>query len=98
MDPVSTDFPRMIYHPIEGLHIVKDEAELQLYLKKGWSKSVVPADEETIFKSRIAEYETDLETMRENLASLSAARPENLCYSTAHQAETCFVRTTIWNG
>jgi chromosome segregation ATPase len=65
------EFPRMMFHPILGNTIVNNNDECTAHLKKGWSKTVVPPDEESILKSRITEYESDLAQMKTNLSLLT---------------------------
>src|SRR6266542_2361001 len=64
------EYPRMLYHPIEGQTIVENEKTCHEHLDRGWSKLPVPPDEAEIIKARIKEYESELKQMRRNLASL----------------------------
>lgn len=70
--PDIREFPRMIYHVIEGTKIVQTQEELDAALEAGWSKTPIQLNELAILDTKIAETKAmlkDLEAKRKVMAA-----------------------------
>ena len=65
---MNGDFPRMIYHIVEDPIVVRDEQELDRYLKQGWAKTPVVFNEINALKAKIAYHESEAQRLKSVLA------------------------------
>jgi len=61
---VPQDFPRMIYHVIEGRKIIETQIELDEHLEVGWSRTPIQLNEVAILDAKIAETEVALKDLK----------------------------------
>ena len=63
------EYPRMVYRKHETA-VVETEEELASMIAQGWTTRPGGLSEASILKARIAETETELDIMRQNLAAI----------------------------
>jgi hypothetical protein len=74
-EPVEyKEFPRMIYHVIEGRKIVETKEELDAHLEAGWSKTPIKLNEIAILDARIAETEVVLKDLKAKRKAMVAQK------------------------
>jgi len=64
------EFPRMLFHPIEGEKIVKDEEEMSKFLKVGWKREQIAVSEEEKIVDKIAWHKAEIIKLEDKLSDL----------------------------
>ncbi len=68
---VKQEFPRILYHPVQGQVTVNDTDEKATHLKQGWSESPV-------VYSRLQQIEAEMKFHRERFSALKLEREQIL--------------------
>lgn len=69
------EFPRMIYHAIEGEKVVNNDQELSICLEQGWKKEPIKVeDQEVVLKEKIAWHTKEAEMLKKSLSVLYEER------------------------